>query len=144
MKLISISKGELGSRFRGNDKKGFTLIELIMTIVVVGLIALPLELSLNAQINGTVQSGAYTTAINLARFEMEKVNNLAYASISSASLPNYNGYAYDVTRTVAYAQGNAGSTESLKQITVSVTQAGSATVLASLTTYIAKNVITYV
>ncbi len=133
MQLISITR-----------RKGFTLIELIMTIVVVGLIALPLSLSLTAQVQGTVQSGAYTTAINLARFEMEKVNNLAYANISSASFSNYNGYAYNVTRTVTYAQGTASSTESLKQITVSVTQAGSATVLASLTTYIAKNVTTYI
>jgi len=118
-------------------KKGFTLIELIMTIVVVGLIALPLSLSLTAQVQGTVKSGIDTTALNLARFEMEKVNNLAYASISSASFSNYQGYAYDVTRTVS--EQTSGS-EGLKTVTVSVTQAGSATVLASLTTYIAKNV----
>jgi len=126
MQLTSISKG-----------KGFTLIELIMTIVVVGLIALPLSLSLTAQVQGTVGSGAYTTALNLARFEMEKVNNLAYASISSASFSNYQGYAYNVTRTVSE---QTSGTEGLKTITVSVTKTGSATVLVSLTTYIAKNV----
>lgn len=121
--------------------KGFTLIELIMTITVAGLIAVPLSLSLTAQVQGMVKSGILTTALNLARLEMEKVNNLAYAGISSASFSHYQGYPYDVTRAVTYAQGNAGSAESLKQITVSVTEAGSATVLASLTTYIAKNVI---
>ena len=115
-----------------------------MTIVVVGVIVLPLSISIFSQAQGTVTSGVYTTALNLARFEMEKVNNLPYANIVTASFSNYQGYAYDVTRTVAYAQGNAGSTESLKQITVSVTQTGSATVLDSLTTYIAKNVIPYV
>jgi prepilin-type N-terminal cleavage/methylation domain-containing protein len=124
--------------------KGFTLIELIMTIVVVGVIALPLSISIFSQVQGTVTSGVYTTGLNLARFEMEKVNNLAYASIVTASFSSYQGYAYDVTRTVAFAQGNAGSAESLKQITVSVTQTGSAVVVASLTTYIAKNVIPYV
>ena len=121
-------------------KKGFTLVELIMTMVIVGLIAVPLSISLTAQVQSTVQSGAYTTALNLARFEMEKVSNLAYASIASASFSNYQGYSYDLTRTVIYAQGDAGSVESLKKITVSLTQAGSATVLVTLVTYVAKNV----
>jgi prepilin-type N-terminal cleavage/methylation domain-containing protein len=120
--------------------KGFTLIELIMTIVVVGLIAVPLSLSLTAQVQGMVKSGAYTAALNLARFEMERVNNLAYAGITSASFPNYQGYPYDVNRSVTYAQGNDSSLESLKQVTVNVTPAGSSTVLVSLTVYIAKNV----
>ncbi len=118
-------------------KKGFTLVELIMTIVVVGLIAIPLAFSLTAQVQGTVSSGAYTTALNLARFEMEKVNNLAYASISSANFSNYQGYTYDLARIVS--EQTSGS-EGLKTITVSVTKTGSVIVLASLTIYIVKNV----
>lgn len=121
-------------------KKGFTLIELIMTIVVVGLIAVPLSISLVEQVQGVTQSTDYTAALNLARFEMERVNNLAYASITSTSFSNYQGYPYDIDRTMAYAQGNAGSAESLKQITVSVKKAGDSTVLLSLKTYIAKNI----
>ncbi len=125
IKLISINKN-----------KGFTLIELIITIVVTGLIALPLALSLNAQINGAVSSGAYTTALNLARYEMEQVNNTPYANISSATYSNFKGYPYNVTVTVTNVPGNVNPAASLKQITVSVTKTGSATVLASLTTYI--------
>jgi prepilin-type N-terminal cleavage/methylation domain-containing protein len=120
-------------------KYGFTLIELIMTIVVVGLIAVPLSISLTEQVQGVVQSSASTSALNLARFEMEVVNNLAYTNIASASFANYQGYPYDIDRTVAYVQGSAASAESLKSITVSVKKAGSATVLVSLVTYIAKN-----
>ena len=111
-----------------------------MTIVVVGLIAVPLSLSLTAQVQGMVKSGSYTAALNLARFEMERVNNLAYAGITSASFPNYQGYPYNVDRSVTYVQGNDSSAESLKQVTVNVTQPGSSAVLISLTVYIAKNV----
>jgi type II secretory pathway pseudopilin PulG len=119
-------------------RKGFILIELIMTIVVVGLIAFPLSLSLTEQVQGVRQSGDYTAALNLARFEMEKVNNLNYDSIIGADFSNYQGYTYDISRavTVLYTQGN----EELKQITVDVKKAGSATVLVSLVTYIAKNI----
>lgn len=120
-------------------KKGFTLIELIMTIIVVGLIAVPLSISLVEQVQGVTQSTDYTMALNLGRFEMEKVNNLSYDSITNASFSNYQGYAYDIDRAVAYVQGGAASIESLKSITVSVKKAGNATILLSLATYIARN-----
>jgi prepilin-type N-terminal cleavage/methylation domain-containing protein len=121
-------------------KSGFTLIELVMTIVVVSIVAIPLSLLVNQHLTSVSQSSAYSTAVNLARFEMEKVNNMNYANISSVTVPNYEGYNFDVTRTVAFVQGNAGSLESLKQIRVEVKNAGSSAVLFSLITYLAKNV----
>ena len=120
--------------------KGFTLIELIMTIVVVGIIAIPLSLLLSQHIQGVFDSADYTLANNLARFEMEVVNNLAYTNITSTTISSYQGYDYTVTRTVTYAQGSASTAESLKKIVVGVKKSGSATVLAGLVTYIAKNV----
>lgn len=121
-------------------KSGFTLIELVMTIVVVSIVAIPLSLLVHQHLTSVSQSSAYSTAVNLARFEMEKVNNMAYANISSVTIPNYEGYGFDVTRTVTFVQGNAGSLESLKQIRVEVKNAGSSAVLFNLVTYLAKNV----
>ena len=123
-----------------NKLKGFTLIELVMTIVVVGIMAVPLSLLVSQHTQSVFQSADYTAALNLARGEMEKVNNMAYANIASASFSNYQGYNYDLNRTVAYVQGSAATAESLKQITVSLTQHGKVTVLLSLVAYIAKNV----
>jgi len=122
--------------------KGFTLIELIMTIVVVGIIAVPLSLLLSQHIQGVFDSADYTLANNLARFEMEVVNNLVYTNITSANIYPYQGYDYTVTRTVTYAQGSASTAESLKKVVIDVKKSGSisATVLTSLVTYIAKNV----
>lgn len=121
-------------------KKGFTLIELIMAIVVTGIIALPVSITLGKHVQSVFVSQDYTTALNLARLDMEQALNTAYASLSSASFNNYQGYDYDLSRTVTYAQGNWWTPESLKLVVVSVTRAGSADVLVTLKTYIAKNV----
>jgi len=130
MKLLKLS----------HKKNAFTLIELIMTVVVVSIVALPISLTLSKHVQSVFVSQDYTTALNLARFEMEKVMNTDYASIASATTNNYLGYSYNVTTTVTYAFGTALTTESVKLVTVSVTKAGSAVVLVTLKNYIAKNV----
>ena len=123
-------------------KSAFTLIELIMTLVVVGIVALPISITLSKQVQSVFVSQDYTTALNLARFEMENVLNTAYNSIAvgTTSSPNYQGYAYDLITTVSYAFGTALTAESVKLVTISVTKAGSAIVLVTLNNYIAKNV----
>ena len=122
------------------NKSAFTLIELIMAIVVVGIIALPVSITLSKQVQSVFISQDYTMALNLARSDMEQVLNTAYSGINSAYFNHYQGYDYDLTRTVTYVQGNFWSAESLKLVTVSVTKAGSAAVLVTLKSYIAKNV----
>ena len=123
------------------NNKAFTLIEVVMTLVIIGIMAAPLGLLIGRQFEGVFLSQEYHEAMNLARFEMERVKKMSYASIVTAGFSNYQGYPYDITRTVIFAQGNAGSAESLKQITVDVRRAGSAAVLFSLRTYIARNVL---
>jgi prepilin-type N-terminal cleavage/methylation domain-containing protein len=121
-------------------RKAFTLVELIMTIIIVSIISIGLALMLSQHIEGAFYSEDLTTALNLARLEMEKVNNMSYANINSANFTNYEGYSYDLTRTVAYQYGNASSTESTKKVTVEVKKAGTSAVLISLVTYLAKNI----
>jgi len=123
-----------------NTRKSFTLVEFVMTIVVVAIIAIPLSLLVQEHLNSLLRSEDYTVAVNLARFEMENVKNLNYASIVSGSFPNYQGYSFDVIRTVTFAQGDGLSPESLKLVQVDVRRSGSVTVLFSLMTYIARNV----
>jgi len=120
--------------------RGFTLIELIMTIVVVGIVALPISLTLGKQVQSVFVSRDYTMALHLARFKMETIFNTAYASITSATDSSYQGYTYNVTTTVSYAFGTSLTAESVKLVTVSVTKTGSATVLVTLNNYIVKNV----
>lgn len=120
--------------------KGFTLIELIMTIVVVGIVAIPISVTLSKHIQSVFDSQDMTMAANLARFDLEQMNNTAYAGIASAVIPGYQGYAYDLTRAVSFVNGTALTAESTVKVTSQVTKSGSAAVLVSLTTYISKNV----
>jgi len=120
--------------------RAFTLIELIMTIVVVGIVAIPISITLSKHVQSVFQSQDLTTAENLARFDLEQMNNTVYASIVSVTIPNYQGYSYDLIRTVSFVNGTAVSAESTKKITVQVVKSGSAQVLAKLVTYISKNV----
>lgn len=122
------------------NKRGFTLVELLMTIVVVGIISIPLSLSLSQHIRSTSVSQENSTAINLGRLQMEEVNNIPGASILIGTTNiNYTGYPYDITRTVTYVQ--QAPPESLKRITVEVRKSGSAAILVSFVTYIAANVL---
>jgi Tfp pilus assembly protein PilE len=131
---------KLLKRFRKN--KSTTLIELVMTIVVVGIVALPISVTLAKHVQSVFVSQDYTLALNLARLEMEKIINTAYASIATGTTvyPNYQGYAYDLTSTVSYAFGSALTGESVKLVSISVTKAGQVTVLVTLKNYIAKNI----
>jgi len=128
---------KLAKLFR--KKSAFTLIELIMTIVVVGIIALPISITLARQIQSVFISQDYTVALDLARFEMEKVINTAYASIvvGTTNSANYQGYAYDLTTIVSET---VSGSEAYKTISISAKKAGSATVLVTLKTYLVKNV----
>lgn len=127
---------------RLRPKTGLTLVELIMTIVVLGIVAIPISLFISRNTESVFYCEDLTIALNLARWEMEKINNTDYGKIAIGTFlsPDYPEYNYGVTRIVAYAQGDANSKESLKKITVEVKKTGDMNVLVSLVTYIAKNV----
>jgi len=117
--------------------KAFTLVELIMTIVVVGIIALPISITIAKQVQSVYVSQDYTLALNLARLEMEKIINTDYLSIANATTNNYQGYSYNVATAVSEVVSGA---QAYKIISISVTKSGSATVLVTLKNYIVNNV----
>lgn len=111
-----------------------------MAIVVVGIAAIPLSITLSKQVQSVFDSQNMAMAVNLARFDLEQMNNTAYASIVSAFIPSYQDYVYDLTRTVSFINGTALTAESTVKVTVQVTKPGSPAVLVKLVTYISKNV----
>ena len=120
--------------------KAFTLIELIMTIVVVSLVAIPISITLSKHVQSVFISQDVAMANNLARLDLEQMNNTAYASIVSATLNSYQVYSYNLTRTVAFVNGTSLTAESTVKVTEQVVRSGSAIVLTVLTTYISKNI----
>lgn len=120
--------------------RGFTLIELIMAIVVVGIAAIPISVTLSRQIESVFDSQDLSMAVNLARFDLEQMDNAAYAGITSAVIPNYQGYPYDLTRTVSFVNGTGLTPESTIKVTTRITKPGSADALAELVTYISNNI----
>ena len=122
------------------NKRAFMLIELMMTIVVVGIIAIPISITLSQQIQSVFTSQDLSMANNLARFDLAQMNNTTYTSIVSANVSNYQGYSYDLTRTVTFVNGTSLTAESTIKVISQITKSGSAAVITSLTTYITKNV----
>ncbi|MCX5681697.1 MAG: prepilin-type N-terminal cleavage/methylation domain-containing protein [Candidatus Omnitrophica bacterium] len=126
---------------RSSHKRfGFTLVELVMTIVVVGIVAVPLSMFVATTAQNIFTLHDRSISANLARLAMEKVNNTAYASLTGTiNFPNQ-GYSYNVQGVVTYVAGDAGTLESLKKIVVTVTRPAEVTPFFTLITYIAKNV----
>jgi len=120
--------------------RGFTLVELIMTIVVMAIVAIPLALLVSQHIESVFTSRDLTLATNLARFEMENVSNMNYTNITNASFSNYQGYDYDLNRNAVYVYGSNLTPNSLKRITVSVSRHGEVSAIVTLITYLAGNI----
>lgn len=121
--------------------KGFTLIETIMAIVLLGIIAVTIGLFVSQQLQAVARTQEYTSALDLGRFEMERVANLAFTAIpaGATTTANYQTYPYDLVRTVSYVFGSDATPESLKQVTVEVRKSGSSENLVKIITYIARN-----
>jgi len=126
------------------NRKGFTLFELIVTIVILGIMAVPLSLTLFKHLESVTISKDLTQAVNLGRYHVEEMNNRIFThadlAVGTYNLPNYKGYPYDLTRIVSYTQGSDLTAEGLKKIQVDVKRAGQATPLATFITFVARNV----
>jgi len=63
--------------------KGFTLIETVIGIVVLGVIALGLFATFTGVFKNAVQDETISIAVSLARGELERVTRLSFASVDS-------------------------------------------------------------
>ena len=140
--------------------RGMTLVELVVTIALVGIIGIPTGLLVSEHFQQAITSRDSSVAIQLARAEMERLdglNNVCHADLAvgpPVTMTNYGGYPYTVTRTVTCIEGNCSSVspgncgtpttssnQGVKRIEVAVTKAGSSSPLARLITYRTKHVV---
>jgi len=120
--------------------RGFTLVELVVTILIVSMFVAGIAMIMQQVVVGLAFSGDSVKALSLARLEMSKVNNLVYLLDSTLAdgydftTTNYDGSVYDLNRTVDYV---ADTSNKLKEVNVSVYPTGTTDILISLTTYVA-------
>lgn len=126
-------------------KRGFTIIEIIITIVIAGIL-LPVVANSYRQITESViMSSDISKAISLSEREFAVANSISYTDPTLAGgynnlSSNYLSSGYDVRRQVEYAAGTDLSTQSLKKITVTVYRSGSASPLLTTSTLRTRNV----
>ncbi len=123
------------------QRKSFTIIELIMVIIIMGIVLIPLGIMSMDFTREIVYSRDSGTAEGLVKVEMAKVNNLAFADLTlnngyDNTVSNYEGYPYDLRRRVNYANS---PTNTLKRVQVTVYPAGNTTApLVNAITYVAN------
>ena len=118
---------------------GFTLIEIIITIVVIAIFVSGAALVFHQIIEGSMFSGDLIEGLNLARREMSKVINLAYGDATlddgyDTTTTNYDSSGYDLNRKVDIV---AGTSDNLKKVEVTVYPTGKTNQLVKLATYVA-------
>ncbi|MFA5097014.1 MAG: prepilin-type N-terminal cleavage/methylation domain-containing protein [Candidatus Margulisiibacteriota bacterium] len=126
-------------------RKGFTLIELILSVVVAGMILLSFAASYRQMIAGLIYDSDLSKAIALSQLEFSIINSISYTDPSlsngyNALTSNYKGSGYDMRRQVSYDLGTDATAQSLKRITITVYRGGSASPILSTVTLRAKNV----
>ncbi|MFH1441895.1 MAG: prepilin-type N-terminal cleavage/methylation domain-containing protein [Candidatus Omnitrophota bacterium] len=127
---------------KNNHKnRSFTLIELIMSVVIIAIVMIPVAFMSMEYIYAIQHSRQIAAAEGLAKVEMAKVNNLAYTDSTLAdgydnTTANYEGYPFNLRRTVSYVSGWSNN---LKQVQVRVYPSLDAThFLVNLITYVAN------
>jgi prepilin-type N-terminal cleavage/methylation domain-containing protein len=124
-----------------NHKKAFTLMELIMTIVVLSIISIPASFVLSQYMASFSFNEGVNIALQLSRIELENLYNQDYNNITSANFTDYQGFGYDLKRVVLYKEGGSLTGESLKEIRIKVYPSGSNESLSEYITYRAENVV---
>lgn len=122
-------------RCRVKSKKGVTLVELIMAMVILGLVAIPMSLMIGAQLRGMITATDFTAAGNLARREMERLHNISYASVADGSIASG---AYTVSWIVAIVAGAGGAER--KDITLTARRTGTSDLPVTIYGSITKDV----
>lgn len=112
--------------------KGFTLIELVMVIILLGITAIPLSFFVVQHTRGTMDSNERTQALSLGKYEMDKALAINPDTISD---DEYTSFGFTITRTVEIVQSDGDFV--LRSITVKVARTSDpSTPILTLVTYV--------
>ena len=89
--------------------KGLTLIELILTIVVAGIVLMPTSFVVIESVRNTYVPEKYTIASSLLEREVERVSNLRFSAVVNEGPTSYTGSFSTCSYQVAWAYVNSGA-----------------------------------
>ncbi len=131
-------------------RRGLTLVELVLTISLVGILGIPTGLVISQYLRIGLASEDQNLAIHLARAEMERLDSLNdfFASpdldLGATTIPNYQGSRYTLTRVVSCDAGDCIDSginvQGIMRIEITVTRSDSTEPLARLISYRTKHV----
>ena len=92
--------------------RGFTLLEVITTIVIAAIVMIPIAFVLIEYARATVYAETLTQTTNLTRLEMAVIGNIDYGNLNSQTSANYAGSGFDLQRVVSYVSGTSSRLKS--------------------------------
>lgn len=92
--------------------RGFTLFEVITTIVIAAIVMIPIAFVLIEYVRSTVYAETLTQTADLTGLEMATISNIDYGSLASQTFSNYAGAGFDLQRVVSYVSGTSNRLKS--------------------------------
>ena len=102
------------------NKRGFTFVEIILTLVILAITAVPLMQMFSTAVEQTGTVDELRTALDLGREEIEKLKNLAFTEDQIKAIGNVVSPPIVLNRTVFYTVRVVDQDESPLQVTVYV------------------------
>ena len=111
--------------------KGFTLIELIMTIVLAAIILIPTSVVVVESVHNAHLPEYYTIASSLLGREIERVTNLRFSAVANEGPASYTGDFSSYSYKVSFYYVNSGALNTqvagptdYKRITITIFRSG--------------------
>lgn len=112
-------------------KNGFTLIELIMTIVIGAIILIPVSVLVVESVTNTIMPEHFAIASSLLEREIERVSNLRFSAVANEGPTSYGGNFSEYLRQVSFYYVNSGALNTqvagptdYKRVTITISRSG--------------------
>ncbi len=112
-------------------KRGFTLIELIMAVIISAVILIPVSAVVIESLLNTIHPEYFTIASFLLEREIERVSSLRFSEVADEGPISYSGNFSSYAYQVSFYYVNAGSLNTqvagptdYKRVTVTISRAG--------------------
>jgi prepilin-type N-terminal cleavage/methylation domain-containing protein len=86
---MQMNLSRLKKKVSGNKEHGFTLLEVMIAVALLGIVALIIEVGMGASFKADNVARQQNVALTLAQSQLEYVNSLSYDTGTAAPHPQY-------------------------------------------------------